>query len=124
MGTNDPAGDEAEPDRKRVQKRARDRKGNRAAATESILSDLEQRFDDVDRQYPISSEDLATEYGSEPIDLPNETETLGDVFDRLAGETFESPAAVRKAVLGEITDAAGDAREASPERQRAPRRSE
>ncbi|EMA35671.1 hypothetical protein C446_12132 [Halobiforma nitratireducens JCM 10879] len=55
-------------------------------------------------------------YGNELIDLPNETESLGSVFDRLVGEEFDSPEEVREAAYGEITGQAGDHHEANPER--------
>ena len=105
---------EESPDKERVQKRAKDRQADRADGAESVLEGLEERFDD--EAYPISSEELAVEYGSDPIDIPNETESLGSVFDRLVDEEYDSPEAVREAVYGEITGGAGDRTEANPER--------
>ena len=64
----------------------------------------------------MSSEDLAIEYGGEEIEMANETESLGSVFDRLAGEEFDSPEEAREAVYGEITDQAGGVEEANAER--------
>ncbi|WP_255168516.1 DUF5789 family protein [Natrononativus amylolyticus] len=103
-----------EPDRDRAQDRIEQRKSARAAQAESILEDVERHLGN--HEYPISSEELATEYANEPIDLPNETESLGSVFDRLAGEEFDSPEAAREAVYGEITGEAGGHNEANPER--------
>lgn len=102
------------PSRDRAQDRAEQRKSRRADETESILEEVERDLGSL--EYPVSSEELATEYGSEPIDMPNETESLGSVFDRLAGEEFDSPEEVREAVYGEVTGEAGDTHEANPER--------
>ncbi|NGM67883.1 hypothetical protein G6M89_02460 [Natronolimnobius sp. AArcel1] len=103
-----------DPSRDRVQDRAAQRKSQRADTTESILEDVERHLGDL--EYPTTSEEIAAEYGSEPIDMPNETESLGSVFDRLAGEQYDSPEEVREAVYGEITGEAGNQNEANPER--------
>lgn len=102
------------PNRDRAQDRAEQRKSERAERTESILGTVEQHLGNL--EYPVTSEEIATEYGNEAIDLPNETETLGSVFDRLAGEQFESPEEVREAVYGEVTGEAGNGTEANAER--------
>ena len=102
------------PSRDRAQDRAEQRKSDRAETTESILDDVERHLGEV--EYPITGEEIASEYGGEPIDLPNETESLGDVFDRLANEQFDNPEEVREAVYGEITGEAGSPNEANPER--------
>ncbi|WP_049921474.1 DUF5789 family protein [Halopiger djelfimassiliensis] len=102
------------PDRDRAQDRAEQRKSRRADRTESILGDVERHLGDL--EYPTTSEEIAAEYGNEPIDMPNETESLGSVFDRLTGEEFEDPEEVREAVYGEITGEAGSPNEANPER--------
>jgi 2-dehydro-3-deoxygluconokinase len=44
-----------------------------------------------DRTYPTTSEELAQEYATHPVELPNETESLGSVFDRLNTEEYTSP---------------------------------
>ncbi|SFB87483.1 hypothetical protein SAMN05444422_102513 [Halobiforma haloterrestris] len=103
-----------ERDRDRAQDRAEQRKSARAEQTESILEEVESHLGEL--EYPITSEEIAAEYGNEPIDMPNETESLGSVFDRLAGEQYDSPEEVREAVYGEITGEAGDHHEANPER--------
>ncbi|MBZ6493920.1 DUF5789 family protein [Natrinema longum] len=105
---------EDEPSRDRVQDRSERRKSERAAHTESILEAVERHLGEL--TYPVTSEELATEYGNEPIDMPNETESLGSVFDRLAGEQYDSPEAVREAVYGEVTGEAGSPDEANAER--------
>lgn len=102
------------PSRDRVQDRAEQRKSERAEHSESILDDVESHLGEL--EYPITSEEIASEYGNEPIDMPNETETLGSVFDRLANEEYDSPEEVREAVYGEITGEAGSPNEANTER--------
>ncbi len=94
------------PNRDRAQDRIGERKAERAETTESIFEEIEQDLGEL--KYPVTSEELATEYGTDLIDLPNETESLGSVFDRLAGEEFDSPEAVREAVYGELTGTAAD----------------
>ncbi len=75
-------------DAERVQDSARERQHERAERVEDMLGDAGQMLDE--HKYPTTSEELATEYGDQPLDLPNETETLGSVFDRLVDERFES----------------------------------
>ncbi|WP_132059313.1 DUF5789 family protein [Halorussus amylolyticus] len=41
--------------------------------------------------YPATTDQLADSYGEYELDLPNGTETLGDVFARVGGETFDAP---------------------------------
>lgn len=103
-----------EPDTDRAQDRIGDRKADRAETTESILAEVER--DLGDHEYPVTGEELSQEYATDPIDLPNETESLGSVFDRLANEEFSSAAEAREAVYGEVTGEAGDRNEANPER--------
>lgn len=102
------------PDRDRAQDNIGRRKSERAETTESILADVERHLGEV--EYPVSGEELATEYALDEIDLPNETESMGSVLDRLATDQFESATAAREAVSGEITGEAGDRHEANPER--------
>ncbi|ELY47381.1 DUF5789 family protein [Natronorubrum sulfidifaciens] len=102
------------PNRDRAQDRAERRQSQRAETTETILEDIERHLGAL--EYPATSEELAAEYANESIDLPNETESLGSVFDRLAGEQFDSVEAVREAVYGELTGQAGSPNEANPER--------
>lgn len=90
------------------------RRRERAKSAERASRELEGYFDEF--EYPVSSEDLAIEYSDREIEMANETESLGSVFDRLAGEQFDSPEQVREAVYGEITGRAGGMGEANPER--------
>ncbi len=103
----------ADEDPERVDREAAKRKRDRADIVENILQDVESKLDDP--KYPVRSEELAEEYAEQPIDLPNETETLGDVFDRV-GEKFDSRQDVREVLYGEITGEAAGAEEYNPER--------
>ncbi|ELZ05365.1 hypothetical protein C482_02406 [Natrialba chahannaoensis JCM 10990] len=97
-----------------MQDRAEQRKSRRADTAESVLKDVERHLGQL--EYPVTGEEIATEYGSDPIDMPNETGSLGSVFDRLATEEFENGAAAREAIYGEITGESGDQAEANSER--------
>lgn len=95
----------ADEDPERVDRKAAKRQSDRAEIVEGILDDVET--DLGDSKYPVRSEELAETYADQPIDLPNETESLGDVFDRL-GQEFDSREDIREALYGEVTgDAAG-----------------
>ncbi|RRJ28627.1 DUF5789 family protein [Halocatena pleomorpha] len=106
--------DESDPDPSRVQESAKNRSREQAEHAEHASRQLEGRFEEF--KYPVSSEELATEYGDETIDLANETESLGSVFDRLADEQYETPTAVREAVYSEITGGAAGMEEYNAER--------
>ncbi|WP_435346359.1 hypothetical protein [Haloarchaeobius sp. HRN-SO-5] len=88
---------------------ARERQHERAERVADVLASV--REDLGTQQYPVSSEELATEYADRPMDLPNETESLGSVFDRLDGE-FEDEEMAFEAVTTEI-DAGGHVEERS-----------
>ncbi|MFC6835130.1 hypothetical protein [Halomarina ordinaria] len=93
-------------DRDRAQDRIGERKRERAENVESLLDEVQT--DLGEREYPVRSEELAKEYADQPIDLPNETESLGSVFDRMTqSEEFDTPEEVREALYGELTGEAG-----------------
>jgi hypothetical protein len=92
---------EQDPDRERVQEHSTDRQHERAASVERMLEDTEGLLQA--EKYPTTSEELAVEYADEMLALPNETESLGSVFDRLVDERFESPREAREAVVNELT---------------------
>ena len=95
-----------EPDHERVQENSKQRRHDRTQTVEDMLGDVGM-FDES--KYPATSEELAVEYADQEIDLTNETESLGSVFDRLVDERFETPADAREAILNELTgQAAGD----------------
>jgi hypothetical protein len=45
----------------------------------------------AEHSYPATSEELIAAYGDSEIELPNGTETLGAVLDRLGSETYQRP---------------------------------
>lgn len=93
--------DQQEPDKDRVQDSAIDRQINRAKNSEEASGSLGEMLGE--HKYPTTSEELATEYADQEIDMANETESLGDVFDRLVDEHYESAEEAREAAYGEIT---------------------
>ncbi len=101
------------PDDDRDMDRARDRQRERTEHVENILDEVET--DIRDRKYPVRSEELATDYADQPIDLPNETESMGSVFRRLEDE-YDTPEEVREALHGELTGEAGGRGEYNEER--------
>ena len=59
-----------------------------------------------DHEYPATTEELIEEYGDRTLELPNGTETVGDVLARLESETFETPEDARFAVYSAVSDKA------------------
>ena len=103
-----------DPDRERVQKRSNERRRERTESVEKMTDRVGRLLGE--HKYPTTSEELATEYADDPIDLPNETESLGSVFDRLVDERFESAEEAREALFGELTGEAGPPVEYNEER--------
>ena len=102
---SDKGNDSYEPDAERVQESANRRREERTDTVEDMLGDVGIFEED---KYPVTSEELSVEYADQMIDLPNETENLGHVFDRLVDERFETPADAREAIIDELSgDAAG-----------------
>lgn len=97
------------------QESARERQRERAEAAESAAAD---EFGGMlsEHKYPATSEELAADYGQEPIDMPNETESIGSVFDRLEGERFESAEEAEEALYNELTGSEGGPEEYNDER--------
>lgn len=102
-----------DPDRERVQESANERRRDRTETVEDVLGDVGML---EESKYPATSEELAVEYADQELDLVNETESLGSVFDRLVDERFESPDEAREAVLNELTGEAGGPAEYNDER--------
>lgn len=102
------------PDRDRVQDSAERRQSDRAGRVEDTVAHAADLLEE--EKYPVTSEELAADYADEPIDLPNETESLGSVFDRLTDERFESVEEAREALYSELTGTAGGVAEHNPER--------
>ncbi|WP_227375091.1 DUF5789 family protein [Haladaptatus halobius] len=93
---------------------ARERQHERAESVQDMLGQAGEMLDE--HKYPTTSEELATEYGDQQLDLPNETESLGSVFDRLVDERFESADEAREAVYNEVTGEASGMEEYNDER--------
>jgi hypothetical protein len=105
-----------DPD-ERVREGAISRQHERAERVENILDETESMVGEQ-QKFPVSTEELAEEYGDQEIDLPNETESMGSVFDRLEDEAeYDSREEVREAVYGALTGEAADAEEYNLERE-------
>ena len=57
----------------------------------------------TDHSYPATTSEVISEYGDNEIQLPNGTETVGEILGRLGEETFDDPEAVREALLGGVS---------------------
>ncbi|QLD89775.1 hypothetical protein HWV07_12350 [Natronomonas salina] len=96
------------------QESANERRHEQVEAVEEILDSVDPNLEE--HSYPVSSEELSARYGSTDAELPNETESLGSVFDRLDDQEYDSPMAVKEEVLRAASDAspeppnAGDGR--------------
>jgi hypothetical protein len=109
------SGDEdEEPNAERVQRRAQERQHDRSQSIEEMVDSIGKMMGE--QNYPVTAEELSVEYADETLDLPNETESLGFVFDRLVGERFESPDELREAVTNELTGSGGARAEYNDER--------
>lgn len=98
------------------QESARDRQRERAESAESAAADDEFGEMLSGHKYPATSEELATEYAQDPIDMPNETESIGSVFDRLEGERFEDARQAQEALYNELTGSEAGPEEYNDER--------
>ena len=103
-----------DPDAEEEQRHARERQHERTESVEDMLGEAGQMLGE--HKYPATSEELATEYGDQPLDLGNETESLGSVFDRLVDERFDTADEAREAVYDEITGEAAGPEEYNDER--------
>jgi len=88
------------------------------SASEHIdaILDATACLEDPEHKYPMRREELASQYADQEIDLPNETESLGSVFDRLTDRRYESAIEAREAVLNELTGEEHDLQEYNDER--------
>ena len=102
------------PDEDRAQDRAIERQHERTETVEDILAHTSDMLGE--HKYPTTSEELATEYADQPLDLPNETETIGHVFDRLVDERYESREEAVEALYTEVTGEAAGMEEYNEER--------
>lgn len=82
------------------------REMDRAEHTEETLEAVDAVVGNS--SYPTNASELNTTYGDTRGDLRNETESLGDVFDRMApDEEYETEAEAREAVLAELEGESG-----------------
>ena len=72
-----------------------------AESVERILREVDGEMDE--HAYPVRREDLAAHYGDTTVELPNETESLGDVFDRLTDAEYDTAREAKAAATGELT---------------------
>ena len=56
-----------------------------------------------EHSYPATTDDLIDAYGDVELELPNGTETLGDVLQRLTPETYEDAEQARLAVYSAVS---------------------
>ncbi|MFC5972189.1 hypothetical protein ACFPYI_12685 [Halomarina salina] len=98
-----------------VQDRSEQRKHDRAESVERIMEDVER--DLGEQEYPVRNEELAEQYADQPLDMPNETESLGSVFDRMSQrDEYDTPEEVREALYGELSGRTEGKSEANEER--------
>lgn len=65
---------------------------------------LDSATDPVGRHsYPATTEELADAHGDVVLQLPNGTETLGDVLARLTSETYEDAEQARLALYSALS---------------------
>jgi hypothetical protein len=105
--------DEGDP-----QRTAREEQHERAEIVENILREVNSHLDE--ESYPVRREELSARYGETTVELPNETEALGDVFDRLTDQEFDTPREAKEAVIHEVTGKAIDPGEFNLERDLEP----
>jgi hypothetical protein len=68
---------------------------------------LKQATTLLDRhEYPATSDQIADSYGDYELDLPNGTETLGEVFERVASETFADAREAQETMYSAVSDKA------------------
>ncbi|APX97857.1 DUF5789 family protein [Natronorubrum daqingense] len=60
----------------------------------------------ADYDYPVTTEELIEDQGDRTIELPNGSETVGDVLARLESETFETADDVRLALSCAVSNKA------------------
>lgn len=85
---------------------ARERSREKAESVEQLLESVDPALEQ--HAYPVERSELAARYAETPLELPNDTESLGDVFDRLADERYDSAAEAKVAVLNAVTDETND----------------
>jgi hypothetical protein len=69
----------------------------RLSETDSLLAGL---------QYPVTTGEVVDQVGETELELPNGTETLGDAYDRVGGETYDGPREAYTMLLSSVSDRA------------------
>lgn len=82
---------------------ARERQHERTAGVEEIVDETLEGV-----SYPTNASEMKAAYGETRAEVANETEAMGDVFDRLENEEYDTYEDAREAVLGELTGRAGE----------------
>ena len=100
------------------QKSSNERKHEHVEAVEEILDAVDPALEE--HAYPVNSEDLSAQYGETVLELPNETESLGSVFDRLEDTEYDSPMAAKEAVLDAVSAASPNSTTAGADREPRP----
>lgn len=54
------------------------------------------------QEYPATADDIKRAHGDYRIDLPNGTETLGDVIDRAGDDAFDDATDAQHALMGAV----------------------
>lgn len=66
-----------------------------------MLNGTGDRIDGYD--YPLTSDELVDRLGDTEIELPNGTETVGEVIERMGPETYQTAEDARFAVYGSVS---------------------
>ncbi|AEH36159.1 DUF2795 domain-containing protein [Halopiger xanaduensis] len=69
-----------------------------------LLNGTGDVIDDYD--YPATTEELIADCGEHTLELPNGSEQVCDVLDRIESETFETPEDARFAIYTAVSDKA------------------
>lgn len=100
------------------QESSRERKHEHVEAVDEILENVDPALEE--HAYPTNPEELSARYGETTVELANETESLGDVFDRLADDEYDSAMEVKEAVLDSVSGATPDPTTAGADREPEP----
>lgn len=92
-------------DKDDVTDNARERQRERSERVEETMEEVDAALDEL--SYPTNPSEMKAVYGESQDELPNETESLPDVFDRIEDKDYDTPQDAREAVLGELTGRAG-----------------
>ncbi|MFW6320937.1 MAG: DUF5789 family protein [Halohasta sp.] len=57
----------------------------------------------VDHSYPATTAELVADYGDSELTLPNGTETIGEILERLDDDTYQDADDVKQALLNGVS---------------------